>query len=105
LKNLEDFDTAVRKAFPGTDVYWAFTANFIVNKLREEGMETVFAREVPVRTVAETYADLRQKGEKDVLVQCLFVMTGSEYREALNTPTKGLNVKYSHRPTLLSRKH
>jgi sirohydrochlorin cobaltochelatase len=95
-KNLEDFDAAVRKAFPGTDVYWAFTATFIVNKLRDEGKETVFERKVPVRTVEEVYDRLRAEGRRDVLVQCLLIMPGSEYRQVLDTPTDGLNVKYGH---------
>ena len=95
-QNLEDFDTAVRKAFPGTDVYWAFTANFIVNKLREEGKETVFARGVPVRTLEEVYGYLQQKGQRNVVVQSLHLMVGQEYRQVINTPTDGLNVKYSH---------
>ena len=95
-KNLEDFDTAVRKAFPDTDVYWGFTASFIVNKLRKQGIETVFARKVPVRTVEEVYDQLRLEGRRDVLVQSLLIMPGGEYRQVLDTPTHGLNVKYGH---------
>jgi len=95
-KNLEDFDTAVRETFPGTEVCWGFTADFIVNKLRNKGVETIFARGVPLMTVEEAYEHLRAEGKKDVLVQTLFMMVGSEYRQALNTPTNGLNVKYSH---------
>lgn len=95
-KNLEEFDTAVRKAFPDTDVYWGFTANFIVNKLRDEGKDTVFARKVPVRTLEEVYDRLRAEGRREVLVQCLHLMVGQEYRQVLDTPTDGLNVKYGH---------
>ncbi len=96
LKNLEDFDSAVLEAFPDADVYWAFTANFIVKKLRARGQNTIFAREVEVRSLDEVYEMLLEKGQTVVLVQSLHLMVGEEYREVLTTPAYGLNVKYSH---------
>jgi sirohydrochlorin cobaltochelatase len=96
LKDLESFDTAVREAFPDHKVTWAFTASFIVDKLKEEGKDTIFARGVPVRTLREVYADLRKQGKRRVLVQSLHMMVGQEYRQAITAPTDGLNVKYSH---------
>ena len=95
-KNLEDMDTAYRKAFPDYDIYWAFTADFIVNALREEGKTTIFANETTFYTVDEAYNMLREKGVKNVAVQCLMNMVGGEYRQVINTSTKGLNVKYGH---------
>ena len=97
LENLEDFDAAVRETFPNNEVRWAFTASFIVDKLRDgEGKTTIFDRNVPVKTLEEVYADLRKEGKRNVLVQSLHLMVGQEYRQVINTPTDGLNVKYSH---------
>jgi sirohydrochlorin cobaltochelatase len=93
-KNLEDFDTAVRAAFPDTEVRWAFTAQFIVNKLREEGRTTIFERKVPVKNLEEVYEDLRAEEKRTALVSCLQMMVGAEFRQVLNTPTTGLQVKY-----------
>lgn len=95
-KNLEDFDTAVRAAFPGTDVYWGFTASFIVNKLEKQGQTTIFERQVPIIKIGEAFNFLEEKGYKNVLVINFLNMVGAEYREVLDTPTNGLNVKYVH---------
>ena len=95
LKNLEDMDTAYRAAFPDTEVYWAFTADFIVNVLRKRGVETVFERNVPLMNVTEAYDFLRDNGKKEVAIQILMVMVGSEMRQVLDTPTDGMNVKYA----------
>ena len=95
-KNLEDMDTAYRKAFPGYDIYWAFTADFIVNALRKDGKTTVFANKTKFYSVDEAFDMFREKGIKNVAVQCLMNMVGGEYRQVLNASTKGLNVKYSH---------
>ncbi len=95
-KNLEDMDAAYRKAFPGYDIYWAFTADFIVNALRAEGQTTVFANETTFYSVDEAFDMLRDRGVKNVAVQCLMNMVGGEYRQVLNASTRGLNVKYGH---------
>lgn len=95
-KNLEDFDKALEAAFPGTDVYWAFTASFIVKKLRNEGTNTLFERKVPVLAIDEAYDYLRNQGIKNVITVNYLLMVGAEYREVLNTPANGLNVKYIH---------
>ena len=95
-KNLEDMDTAIRAAYPDNEVYWAFTASFIVNKLRKEGQTTLFARETPLMTPEEAYDLFRTEGKTDVAVQILMVMVGSEFRQVINTPTNGLNVKYGY---------
>lgn len=94
-KNLEDMDAAYRKAFPDTEVYWAFTADFIVNSLRERGVESLFERKTPLMNVGEAYDFLRDSGKTDVAVQILMVMVGGEMRQVLDTPTNGLNVKYA----------
>ena len=51
---------------------------------------------MPVREIEEVYADLKKQGKKNVLVQCLLLMVGSEYREVIDAPSNGLNVKYCH---------
>jgi sirohydrochlorin cobaltochelatase len=92
--NLEDFDKAVREAFPENEVTWGFTASFIVEKLRDAGRETLFASEVPVRTISETITDLAAEGKTNLVVVNFLLMVGGEYREVLDVPTPGQNVKY-----------
>lgn len=96
LKNLEDMDSAYTNAFPDHDVYWSFTASFIVNKLRRNGINSIFERETPLLTVEEAYDMFRNEGRSKVVVQILMVMNGSEMREVIDTPTDGLNVKYGY---------
>jgi len=95
-KNLEDADTIVRERFPGYDVRWGLTAQFIINKLRKTGQTTMFERKVPIKSVEEVYADLRKEGKTNVAVQCLLVMAGGEFSQVLMVPTKDLNVKYGY---------
>ena len=94
--NLEDFDTAVRRAFPDHEVRWGFTASFIVNKLRNEGVTTLFESRVPVMKIDEVMKQLADEGKRDVLVVNFLIMPGGEYKEVMGTPTNGLNVKYVH---------
>lgn len=96
MKNLEDMDSAYAAAFPDTEIYWAFTADFIVNKLRKQGTTTIFERETPLFNVTEAYDYLASEGKTEVAVQILMVMVGSEMRQVLDTPTPGLNVKMSY---------
>lgn len=95
-KNLQDFDTAVREAFPDNDVYWGFTASFIVNKLEKQGKTTIFDREMPIIKIGEVFNFLKEQGYRDVLVINFLNMVGGEYREVMDTPAPGLNIKYVH---------
>ncbi len=95
-KNLDDFDKAVRAAFPDNEVYWGFTASFIVDKLRKQGNTTMFSSEVPLLKIDEAFVWLKDQGYKDVLTVNFLIMPGEEYREVMKTPTNGLNVKYVH---------
>lgn len=95
-KNLEDFDSAIRAAFPDTEVYWGFTASFIVKKLRRTGTETLFERETPLLAISEAYEHMKAQGITDVVTVNFLLMVGSEYREVLDTPTEGMNVKFVH---------
>ncbi len=94
--NLNDFDKAVMEAFPGHDVRWGFTASFIVNKLREEGVDEVFDRKVKVQTLDEALDGLREDGIRNVVIQSLHLMVGAEFRQVMAADTSGLNVKYSY---------
>ena len=94
--NLNDFDKALREAYPDNEIVWGFTASFIVNKLIKEGTETVFDSEVPVRYIGDTIAAVQAEGVKEVVLVNLMLMVGQEYREAMDIPTRGLNVKYVH---------
>lgn len=95
-KNLEDVDRTIRESFPDYEVRWAFTAQFIINKLRKAGQTTVFERKVPVISVEELYTQLIKEGKTRAAVQSLHNMVGLEFRQVLNTPTKGLDVKFSY---------
>lgn len=95
-KNLEDFDRAVREAFPDSEVYWGFTASFIVKKLKNEGQETLFERKTPILAIDKAYEYIQKQGINDVLTVNFLLMVGAEYREVLNTPTDHMNVKYVH---------
>jgi len=95
-KNLEDFDRAVRTAFPDSEVYWGFTAGFIVKKLRKAGTETLFERETPLLAIDEAYEHIKKQGITDVLTVNFLLMVGAEYREVLDTPAVEMNVKYVH---------
>ena len=95
-KNLDDIDKAMKKRFPDHEIYWAFTAQGIIDGLKEAGKTTYFDREVPIKNLEEIYAQLIEEGKTNVLVQSLHSMVGAEFREVVSTSTKGLNVKYSY---------
>jgi len=93
-KNLEDADNVITEYFYDYEIYWAFTSKFIIKKLKGRGQETIFKRMVPVRTLDEVYRDIQKKGKTDVFVQGLYMIAGVEYGVILNTPTRGLNIRY-----------
>lgn len=93
-KALENIDTQVRAAYPAHEVYWAFTANFIVNKLRKSGQHTLFARKVKLQSLPEVYETLSRQGVTQAVVQSLHVSPGQEYNEVLKCPTRGIRTTY-----------
>ncbi|MCD4669264.1 MAG: sirohydrochlorin cobaltochelatase [Actinomycetia bacterium] len=95
-KNLSDNDKAMSERFPDTEIYWAFTAQGIIDGLKEAGKTTYFDREVPIKNLEEIYAQLIEEGKTNVMVQSLHSMVGAEFREVVGTSTKGLNIKYSY---------
>ena len=95
-KDLENVDRLVIARHPDHEVRWVFTSGFIRKKLIDSGQTTLFERRVPLRSLAEVYADLRKEGKQRVAVQPLLIMTGSEYADALTVPTDGLDVEYGY---------
>lgn len=100
-ENLGDFDIMVRERFPDHDVRWALTAGFIINKLSDAGITTLFDSQTPIKSLDEVYDDLRAEGKTNVVVQIAMVMPGEEMRQVLAYRTDGLNVKFGY-PLLFS---
>jgi len=80
-KSFDDMDAAVRKAFPGMAVHWAFTSNIIREKLAAEGRQT---DSVPV-----ALAKMLDAGVTRVAVQSLHAIPGEEFHEKLLRVAKG----------------
>ncbi len=69
---LEDY----KAEFSGYDVYRAFTAQIIIDKLKERD-------DMDVMNVSEAFEMLKKEGYGTVLVQSLHVMNGAEYHEII----------------------
>ena len=69
--SFENIDRSVKKAFPGVEVYWAYTSRIIIAKMAKEGKHL----STPVEALA------RMMGEKftHVAVQALHVIPGEEF--------------------------
>ncbi len=69
--SFENIDRSVKKAFPGVEVYWAYTSRIIIAKMAKEGKHLA----TPVEALA------RMMGEKftHVAVQALHVIPGEEF--------------------------
>lgn len=93
-QSLEVIDTLIHNRFPGYEVYWAFTGRVILQRIRATGQTTLFARNLPVRSLEELYAHLINEGEIKAAVQCLLVHEGSESDMVLKTPAPGLKIEY-----------
>lgn len=91
---LENIDTRVRAAHPGHEVLWAFTSGVIMRKLKAMGQQTAFARGVPLRDLAEVYADLKARGVVNAVVQSLHVVPGQEYHKIRRVDPGGIRVRY-----------
>lgn len=70
-KAYEHMDARFREHYPGYDIRWGFTAQFIVNKLRQQGDATILG-------LPELVARLKQEGVKTFVVQSLHVFPGEE---------------------------
>lgn len=74
-KAYENIDRLVKKEFKGVPVYWAYTSSFIRRKLAKQGSKT--------DSVTEALDKMKQKGIKQVAIQSLHIVNGSEYEEMI----------------------
>lgn len=79
-------DSRARQRYPDHEIEWAFTSQFIINKLKRRGIVT--------RTLAEVIAGLRTRGVRQIAIQSLHVVPGQEYHIIPGTDTRGLQVAY-----------
>ncbi len=82
----DHIDAQARKRYAGYDIHWAFTSQFIINKLKKQG--------IVKQNVAEVITELRKKGVKSVVFQSLHVVPGQEYRSVLAEDTSGFRVAF-----------
>lgn len=100
-KSFQDIDDAFTAAFPGYDIRWAFTAQFIIDKLAKEGQTTILSRNVPIVNPEELFKELSKAGTSEVYVQSLHVVPGGEYTEVTDTNAYGMKIHFS-KPLLSS---
>jgi len=85
-KVFDFIDLQARHRYPEYDLRWAFTSQFIIDKLKKQGIVTY--------NVNEIISQLREQGQKQVVFQSLHVAPGQEYRSVLAADTSGLEVAY-----------
>jgi sirohydrochlorin cobaltochelatase len=89
MSTYDHLDKAIQKQYPEHEVRWAYTSNFIIKKLKKEGIIR--------HTLPEVYESLRKEGKTNVVVQSMHVVPGQEFhRKMIMVPAKGLNVKYGY---------
>ena len=69
--SFENIDRSVKKAFPGVEVYWAYTSRIIIAKMAKEGKHLV--------TPVEALAGMMGEKFTHVAVQALHVIPGVEF--------------------------
>lgn len=79
-------DQQARQRYAGYELRWAFTSQFIINKLKKQGQVTY--------NVAEVIEQLRHEGYRKVVFQSLHVVPGEEYRSVVDADTSGLHVAF-----------
>ncbi len=77
-------EAAARKRYPEHDVRWAFTSQFVVKKLRRQGVE--------VKSLGEVIADLKSDGHTSAVFQSLHVVPGQGYHDIRKVDTSGLRI-------------
>jgi len=83
-KVFDYIDAAARKRYPEHDVRWAFTSQFVVKKLRRQGVE--------VKSLREVIGDLKSDGHASAVFQSLHVAPGQEYNDIRKVDTSGLRI-------------
>lgn len=79
-------NTRAHERYPDYEIHWAFTSQFIIDKLKQRGIIT--------RNVSEVVNDLRSRGYKRIAFQSLHVVPGQEYHSIYNVDTRGLQVAF-----------
>ena len=78
-KSYNNIDRVVKKSFPDTPVYWAYTSSFIRRKLAKKGIKT--------DSITEALNKMNKDGIKQVTAQSLHITNGSEYEEIIREST------------------
>lgn len=81
-------DQQARERYADYDLRWAFTSQFIINKLKKQGQITY--------NVDEVIEQLRNEGHTKVVFQSLHVAPGQEYRSVVEADTSGLTVSFGN---------
>lgn len=85
-KVFDYIDNRARQRFPEHNLRWAFTSQFIIDKLKRRGVVTY--------NVDEVVAQLRAEGVGRIVFQSLHIAPGEEYRKVLAADTTGLQVAF-----------
>jgi len=72
----QNIEEEFRKAFPTTEIRWAYTSEFIRKKLRKQGNT--------VHSPAMALSALAEDGYRQVFVQSLHIIPGKEYHDLLD---------------------
>jgi sirohydrochlorin cobaltochelatase len=75
-----------RERYADYDLRWAFTSQFIINKLKKQGVVS--------QNVEQVVAALRQEGKTAVVFQSLHVVPGAEYEKLKDVDMGGLQVAF-----------
>lgn len=93
-KSFEEIDNIFSRTFPEYEIRWAFTAQFIIDKLAREGQTTMFARKEKIVNPGQLFQELAAAGHKEIWVQSLHVVPGGEYNELVNSVIPGLKINF-----------
>jgi sirohydrochlorin cobaltochelatase len=84
-KVFDYFDAAARKRYPKHDIRWALTSQFVLKKLKKQGIEA--------KSLDEVVAELEEEGCKSVVFQSLHVAPGQEYSELHDIDTSAMRIE------------
>lgn len=85
-KVFDHIDSRVRRRYPEHNLRWAFTSQFIIDKLKRRGVVTY--------NVDEVIAQLRADGFDRVVFQSLHIAPGQEYSKVQAADISGLRVAF-----------
>jgi sirohydrochlorin cobaltochelatase len=85
-KVFDYIDSKARQHYPEYNLRWAFTSQFIIDKLKRRGVVTY--------NVDDVIAQLRDEGIERIVFQSLHIAPGQEYRKVLAADTSGLRVAF-----------